>query len=139
MVSFLATFVIAPGVTYGVHPHHRNGAHGKSQWDISEGQERDVFVNARNQNWLLQDMGWGLHLVAGQVSYLGRAQDRQRRIFVAKFVDGNQNQFWHGYPADHQRNPGDIPVQNILQGWLNAKLLRRAIVRKLVRGQPCNL
>lgn len=139
MAILVNTFNIAPGVTYCIHSHHRNGTPGKSQWSIPKIHERDAFVHARNQNWLLQDVGWGLHIAGGQVAYLGVAQDRKRQLFVAKFVDGDQIQAWHGYPADHQQHPKDIPTQNTLQKWLNANLLRPAVIRKLVRGQPCNL
>ena len=139
MVTSLATYTIEPGVTYGVHPHHRNRSPQKSQWDISRDQELDVFVNARDQHWLSKDLGWGLHIVRARVAYLGKAQDRTRRLFMAKFVDGNRDQKWHGYPADHQRRPSDIPPAPILRDWMNSSLLRRAVVRKVLRGQPCSL
>ena len=139
MVSFVSTYTIAPGVTYCVHPHHRNGTPHKSQWSIPESQERNVFIHARDQNWLLQTVGWGLHVVNGRVEYLGTTHNGTRCLFVAKFVDASENHTWHGYPADHQRRPSDIPSVCILQRWMTSNLLRRAVIRKIVRGQPCSL
>jgi hypothetical protein len=46
---------------------------------------------------------------------------------------------WHGYPADHQRSPSDIPDEEILKAWINLGLVTPAKVRKLAKGQPCNL
>ncbi len=139
MVTFVTTYHIAPGVIYCIHPHHRNGTRRKSQWDISEDQERDVFANAHSKNWIIMGVGWGLHIVAGKADYLGTAEDRRCQLFFAKFVNRNRDQFWHGYAADHQRRSSDIPSSCILHQWLTADLLRRAVMCKIVRRQPCTL
>jgi hypothetical protein len=139
MVTFVSTYTIAPGVTYGVHPHHRNGMRRKSQWTISEDQERGVFVDARDKNWILQDIGWGLKIVEGRVAYLGVAQNHITQLFVAKFVNGNRKQSWHGYPADHQRHTQDIPNETMLQRWLDDGVLPPQKIAKLQRGKPCSL
>jgi len=130
---------LAPDIIYQVHPDHRNGTRGKSQWTISEQAELDMFDNVLGHGRLHSDVGWGLYIDNGRVDYLGVAQDHYRKVFVAKFVDGSQNNCWHGYPADHQRNVSDIPAPYILQEWLDANLLRCAVIRKIMRGQPCNL
>jgi len=139
MVTFLTTYSIAPGLSYCVHPHHRNRMRGKSQWTIGANEERDVFVSAKTQNWIQSSEGWGLHIVGGCVAYVGIAQDHARQLFVAKFVNGNQNQFWHGYPADHQRHAQDIPSEFVLRRWLVGGLLPPQKIAKLQRGKPCSL
>jgi hypothetical protein len=130
---------IAPGFMYQHHPHHRNGIHGKSQWRIPELDERNAFDQARNRNWLTDACGWGLHTPNGIVSYLGVDQDHGRQLFVAKFIVSDAPAVWHGYPADHQRNPQDIPDNDVLRDWMRSRILTDAKVRKLMRGQPCNL
>lgn len=139
MVNPLTTYTIAPGVTYCIVPYHRDGTPGKSQWEINNHQERDVFTEVHRRNWIQQNKGWGLHLVGGVVSYLGRTRDHRRLVFIAKFVDEDHTQTWHGYPADHQSSASDIPVPAILKQWMDANLLRRAVLRKIAKGQPCSL
>jgi hypothetical protein len=85
---------------------------------------------------------WGLHFRDELVSYLGvtkSAAPEKRRLFVAKFIDNNGNNRWHGYPADHVLNQQDIPPENILGNWLENQYLRTATIRKLSKGQKCRL
>ena len=138
-MSRVATHKIATNISYAHHPAHRDNTPDKSQWIITEYEERKCFVDARAQKWLARKIGWGLYIATGCVAYLGTARDRQRQLFVAKFVNPTQQNLWHGYPADHQRTTNDIPTNPILKNWLNSKLLSAAKVRKLSRGQPCVL
>jgi len=122
---------------------HRDGSYEKSQWIISLLGERDCFRRTYEALWCNpNDVGWGLHFENGQVAYLGRTSSKvteSRDIFIAKFVDGNQNDKWHGYPADHVKNRQDIPPVKILKIWADAHYIRRALVRKLASGQKCKL
>jgi hypothetical protein len=131
---------IADGVLYMHNPVHRNWkAGGKSQWTIPEAAERACFLRAYGNHWVLERAGWGLHLENGQPDYLGKGQDHQMMVFVAKFVNGSGTGPWHGYPADHCRTVGDIPRQTVAWDWYSRGLLTRPKVRKLLRGQPCSL
>jgi hypothetical protein len=132
-------FDIRPGLVYQVHPNHRNGRADKSQWTIPQGDEIQCFQQADARTWLLVNRGWGLHIQNGGPQLLGLSQDRDRALFVAKFVSSAAPVVWHGYPADHQRHPQDIPAPEILKAWLDSGLLIPAKIRKLSRGQPCNL
>jgi hypothetical protein len=131
--------VIAPGFTYQHHPDHRNRTAGKSQWTVSEADERTTFDYSRTNQWLAQHVGWGVYVLAGRATYLGVSDDGLRRLLIAKFVGSNSPKVWHGYPADHQKTTHDIPTTKILGQWMRLNLLRAAKVRKLMRGQPCNL
>jgi hypothetical protein len=133
------THVIAQGVTYSHHPHHRNRTPDKSQWTIPESDERGVFIDAMNQNWLKQSSGWGLYSPNDRVEYVGLAQDHKRRVFVAKFVTAQNRNSWHGYPADHERNAADIPDEDILLLWMNSEILPATKIGKLTRMQSCCL
>lgn len=130
---------IRSDLTYIHKTDHRNRSARKSQWTISEQDERTCFVLMYDSKWYEGNCGWSLNLNNGIINYLGVSFIRQRRLFLAKFVDGNNNQRWHGYPADHISNEQDIPPGAILLVWKNAGYLSLPKVRKIIRGQPCNL
>ena len=136
---YLETYQLGNGITYCINPVHRNKTPGKSLWTISMPLERDVFLNASNQCWLVEYSGWGLYFEKGKVSYLGVGRDHQKQVFVAKFVDSGRQQSWHGYPADHQRDAKDVPTESVLRSWLEGRYLNRPTIRKLTKGQPCSL
>lgn len=100
--------------------------------------EEASFNRSWAEGWLLDECGWGLHIVNGGPDWLGTAQDHESRVFIAKFV-GQLDSDWHGYPADHVRNPQDIPHENVLGSWLDDELMSAAKVRKVMRGQRCSL
>ena len=135
----LTSQTVAPGYAYTVHPHHRNGTAGKSQWTVTEAQELGIFANSLTQQWLLGGFAWGLYSPGGQVSYLGVSSNNQTRLFVAKFVGGVAPIVWHGYPADPQRSVRDIPEPSIFRKWIDQGVLGLPKIRKLMRGQPCDL
>ena len=130
---------VSQNIYYLHNSVHRNRTPRKSQWTINETAELGSFQMALNQNWLLPQEGWGLHFENGNPAYLGLAQDHTTRVFVAKFVDRGNRNTWHGYPADHQKNNQDIPTVEILDKWLNRKVLPAPKIRKLAKGQPCGL
>ena len=81
---------------YQPNPKHRNGHQTGSQWTIPEVAEIDSFRLAEERGWLLSDVGWGLHFVGNSAAYLGLAVDRERRLFLAKFVSSANPPIWHG-------------------------------------------
>jgi hypothetical protein len=127
------------GANYQHHPDHRNNQGGKSQWIISEESERASFGNAVAQGWIVGRVGWGVHPPNTQPQVLGVSQDRRRQLYIAKFVASQAPVLWHGYPADHQRHPQDVPAAPILRNWLTGALFVPAKIRKLLKGQPCTL
>jgi len=98
---------------------------------------RDHVFQWRMHQRLVRRRHRGLHLPAGKPDYLGVAQDHEAIVFVAKFTEDQD--VWHGYPADHRRKHGDIPTEPVLDGWMRDGLLTPANIRKLTRGQPCRL
>jgi hypothetical protein len=139
-----AEFLVLSNVKYIHKMDHRNQSDEKSQWIISKTQERDCFVNAMTSGWNLPiHHCWGLHFEDGKVSYVGitaRNEPETHNLFIAKFVDSNQNDRWHGYPADPSgEKQQDIPPEPILKLWLQEEYLRGATIRKLSRGQKCRL
>ncbi len=126
---------------YVINRHHRNGNVSKSQWTISEAEETGCFNHAKDQGWIFPQMerGWGLHIADTRPSWLGIAQDRATRLFIAKFVGNVSLGEWHGYPADYRRNNQDIPDEDVLRRWLSVDALSASKIRKIAKGQPCNL
>jgi len=131
--------LIKPGVHYVHKLDHRNGAPKKSQWIIPEQEERDCFKAMHDQELFANGIGWGVYAVNASLSQIGFGVDRLRELYIAKFVDGNSNNHWHGYPADHVSHNQDIPDSTVLMAWRNMDLLTTSKVRKILRGQPCNL
>lgn len=131
-----------PNIYYIFKIDHRNGNPDKSQWSISESMEISCFQRAYASWRCSPNNCWGLHLEKDKVAYLGITKSsapEERRLFVAKFINGNKNNRWHGYPADHVLHHQDIPPEDVLARWLQAQYLRPAVVRKLSRGQKCKL
>jgi len=130
---------VTTGVYYGCHPDHRNHNQEKSQWIISKAEEITSFLDGYRKAWVHDNRAWGLHYANGSPDYLGQAIDGGRLLFVARFEDGNGNQRWHGYPADHQKKVGDRLPEELKQHWIRTNVLTPAKVRKLVKGEPCSL
>lgn len=123
---------------------HRDGTRIKSQWTISFEDEKAAFMRATTSGWISNaTLRWGLHLTPSVPSALGSSAQAfgapTRNLFIAKFVDGNANDSWHGYPADPYKNQHDIPPSTVLKLWLGLSFLRPATIRKLVKGQLCAL
>ena len=132
-------FQIRSNLIYIHKADHRNNSPRKSQWTISVRDEKTCFFRMYNLRWCEGNYGWSLHLNKGITNYLGVSVKRHRKLFLAKFVGGNNNQLWHGYPADHILNQQDTPTMEILLAWKLAGYISLPKVRKLIKGQPCNL
>lgn len=130
---------VLPGLNYLHNLQHRDGTAMKSQWIIGYAEERTCFINSYNNAWFNNNTGWGLHFYDQIVDYLGVSHDRERRLFIAKFVADNGPSYWHGYPADYQINIQDIPREDVLNKWLAGGIFSPAKIRKILRGKPCRL
>jgi len=129
------------GVTYIFKEDHRDGTAQKSQWTISEDDEFRSFEYAFDSNWIEENVGWGLYLVNTIPAFLGVAElpNRHRLLFIAKFVGSDRGKRWHGYPANPQDHQHDTPSNDVLLNWSERGFVSRAKMRKILKGQPCNL
>jgi len=123
---------------YLSHLPHRNKNPEKSQWTISIDEEVSIFRASENNQWLFATHGWGLNIRNNYPQNLGFSKDGNYTLFIAKFV-GADSINWHGYPADHQTKNQDIPDEIILSAWITLSILPRAKIRKIAKGQKCNL
>lgn len=101
-------------------------------------EEIACFNSAISFEWRVENKGWGLYFVNGQPSWLGISKDKDQ-LFIAKFVSETEAGPWHGYPADYRKNQHDIPSEAVLNKWIANSILSTAKIRKISRGQPCNL
>ncbi|MDJ1503407.1 hypothetical protein [Xanthocytophaga agilis] len=129
-------------VKYLIHEQHRNTSfkNRKSQWLISESDEVACFDNAYNSGWLDGSyVCWGLKIdTSNSLEVIGHATDNTE-LKIAKFVDSNNNEAWHGYPAHYQDKPQDRPSESILSKWVVGNLISKSKMTKILRGITCNL
>lgn len=130
---------IQKGVCYVHKIDHRDGSHRKSQWTISEVDERSIFCRTFSKEWFDGTIGWGLYFAGDAIRELGMGVNNIRKLFVAKFVDGNARNRWHGYPADYLEHQQDVPDAIYLMAWCENGYLSRAKMRKILQRKPCNL
>jgi len=118
--------------------HRRSGNPNKSIWIITFDEEVDCFIQALNGNWKTGTEAWGVKVIGDILQVVGLNNDRQE-LKLAKFVDGTNNNVWHGYPADYMSNAQDRPATNILKVWVDNGYLTKAKMSKIRLGQSCNL
>ena len=121
--------------------YHRDRTPHKSQWIIGDTDERAVFFNAIDCGWVVAGSAWGLFRRARRLEQLGEAAHTSAPLYVAIFRSQEAPAVWHGYPADHQRRPGDRPPESVAREWLKLNLsnLTPAKVAKLLAGKKCVL
>ncbi len=126
---------------YTHHPHHRQSqyAHRKSQWTISQEEEKTVYHNSVINNWLAGAAYWGLHLQNNVPHELGVSRRPDSfNLKIAKFVS-DQQENWHGYPVAHWLSPWDKPADAILKKWKDAGIINKAKMARIHRGIKCDL
>ncbi|MFB9107753.1 hypothetical protein [Flavobacterium gyeonganense] len=118
--------------------HRRVGNANKCVWTISFEEEVNCFSNSFTENWISNSKAWGLIIENDFLKVIGLNNDKQE-LKLAKFVDANKNNIWHGYPADYMNRAQDIPLENILKKWVTKKYITKAKMNKIRRGISCNL
>lgn len=138
MPVLLDTPIPVSGLSYIVASTHRRlpNQH-KSLWGVGPEDEIECFRGAHANGWCGASEGWGvLRSPTGAVRRLGTSVHGDA-IQIAKFV--STSPVWHGYPADHRRNPQDRPATGVLAKWLRAGIIGKPQMRRLTKGQPCIL
>ncbi|MEY3220489.1 MAG: hypothetical protein RIT27_1846 [Pseudomonadota bacterium] len=125
--------------SYTYHPQHRDKTPTKSQWTITYDEESRSFCLSLENQWNDDKNGWGVHLINETISYLGISQNGMQNLLIAKYVCDNVHNDWHGYPANHIEYSRDIPPEKFLLDWKSKNYITSAKMRKILKGQPCNL
>lgn len=122
-----------------VSQHRMHGYSDKSRWLASMKEEVDCFIQSLNKKWLHVGAGWGVILDdANKLKVLGVNYVNENSK-IAKFVDGNNSNLWHGYPADLKRKVKDIPPISILNKWRGEKIIKKHHISRIQRGVTCTL
>lgn len=118
--------------------HRRKGNPNKCVWIVTFDQEVNCFIQTIQQNWRAGSEAWGLIASNAVLQVVGRNTNNEE-LKLAKFVDGNDNEIWHGYPADYMMRSQDRPTTGILQSWVNSGYITKAKMSKIRLGHSCNL
>jgi len=118
--------------------HRATGNPNKTVWTLDYNAEVDCFKLSKTSEWIQDNYGWGIKVINSVIQYLGHNFENER-LKLAKFVDGNQNDIWHGYPADYLRRSQDRPPTFVLKNWVEEGYLSKAKMNKIRRGQSCNI
>lgn len=110
--------------------HRKTKKSHKSYWTISYKEEVECFCSTFSEKWIEDYEGWGLKVENSNIIVLGQSK-KKTDLKLAKFVDGNQNDIWHGYPADHLEKTQDIPPIFILKLWKEKGYISKADVLKI--------
>jgi hypothetical protein len=123
-----------------VSAHRHRNPPQKSKWTIAPNKEVAIFTHAIKNNWKENNgyISWGALKNGSKTLVLGK-NCLGENLHISKFVDGNNNNMWHGYPADYIRNIQDRPAMKILVLWRNAGIIKKKHAAKIRNGIPCNL
>ncbi|WP_271765927.1 hypothetical protein [Aquimarina algiphila] len=118
--------------------HRATGNPNKTVWSVDFNDEVECFRLSKTSDWIQDNYGWGIKVINSIIQYIGHNFENET-LKLAKFVDGNGNDIWHGYPADYLRRSQDRPPTFILKNWVEQGFLTKAKMNKIRRGQSCNL
>ena len=119
--------------------HRKIGNPHKSVWTITYEEEVMCFIMSINSNWNDDSISWGIKLSSSSSLHVIGKNTANEELKIAKFVDGSNNDIWHGYPADYKNNVQDIPPSTVLEKWKNNKYINKSHVRKIKQQLLCNL
>jgi hypothetical protein len=122
---------------YVISSHHRKYVNDKkSRWVVSMQEEIDCFVNACTAKWFDYPTVWGIIKQDSHLIKLGESK-LNSNLKLAKFVENQNN--WHGYPADYVRNNQDRPGTVVLAKWRKDGIIEKHHIIKIRKGVECNL
>ena len=125
-------------VIYTISKKHRGKNKNKSSWSIAMHEEVDLFADALKKGYEEDNIAWNLLFDGKAVCVVGYSTD-DYELKLAKFLDSDKKDQWHGYPADYLKNIQDIPPYDFLKRWMEAKYITVAVMAKIRKGQRCNL
>ena len=123
---------------YYISSAHRRVQRNKSRWTTTLEQEVECFVSSQINNWVEEICSWGIVQNGNSLLILGQ-NPQNESLKIAKFVAKNNDNVWHGYPADFCRNIQDRPSITILQNWRTNGHIEKHHITKIRQGKQCNL
>ena len=129
-----------PACFYTISSQHRYvRPKEKSKWTVTYEEEVNIFRNSYSEKWLEGYICWGLLLNGDNIILQLGINKFNENLFISKFIDGNKNSKWHGYPADYKRNLYDRPSVRILSLWKDSGKIEKHHISKIRCGKKCNL
>lgn len=123
---------------YFISSSHRRTSKDKSRWLINIESEVQCFIESDIKEWYEETIIWGIVKDGHDLLILGE-NPKKEGLKIAKFVDKEGNNLWHGYPADYVRNFQDRPGIKVLQKWREANHIEKHHIVKIRQGKECNL
>ncbi len=126
---------------YFIYSKHRgNPTKDNCVWIIGFTEEVNCFKDSVYKRWTIfgGKIGWGIISGSGSLIPIGKNY-YDEKLFFAKFIDRNNVNIWHGYPADYRRKKQDIPSAIFLKKWRYAEIITKSQMRKILGGMKCNL
>lgn len=123
--------------TYTPNTHHRNKRPDKTQWHktISLQQEKEIWQFGHTQKWRRKNSVFSVY--PDDTNNL-RFLDDKKELNYARFT-GDQQEDWHGWPANPKRQRLDLPTSEIFDIWVTKKYTNRCRVRKVRGLQECSI
>lgn len=126
--------------------HRRAFGYDIAKWSITIPEEYISFKNALQAtvtNGVTPDFDslnlcWGVHISEGILTKLGENHNNTN-IKFAKFTKHINNHEWHGYPADYQNKPQDVPSSKYLTKLKDDNYLTKSNLNKIIQGKSCSL
>lgn len=123
--------------------HRRQDNSNKSIWTISPAEEVDCFIRTVKEGWInrtneKKKEAWGLKPNNRHLDVIGK-NNKDQELKLAKFVDGDDKDVWHGYPADYRNKSNDRPPEDILRRWIDKKYIDKRKMVKIRSGKSCSL
>lgn len=120
---------------YQINPKHRDGSPEKAQWTIPQEKEVKLFGWSIENKSYSAKYYWGVRYEYGRCIVLGFTSRRDNSK-IARFECGNNQNIWHGYPADYIRDAThDCPSRDVLNKWEKAGLITKPEISRLIKGR----
>lgn len=123
---------------YICNQQHRDGNPNKSQWKLSECEERELFRVSYDSCWFNQHKTWCFGIISKErkLKILGVSAKNNpppTDLHFAKFVCDQS--LWHGYPFGKASSDlGQIP-REVLASWKKDNYISNAIRNKIHKGR----
>lgn len=115
--------------------HRIRGNPNASIWTIGYREEYIVFLKSKPH--LSNDgISWGVHTPNGRMAKLGDSNCGNYDLIFAKYTSHeNNDDLWHGYPANYIKNTQDVPSNNFLKDLVLKNYLTKAKRKKIRNGK----
>ena len=144
--------VVTPcGVSFITTAKHRNPSNKEaSVWTITISEEYDCFIDAMsyidrnvatNISYIATDntLCWGVIVLDDKLFKLGENNFTDKLVF-GKFTNHeNNDDKWHGYPADFTKKPQDRPPLVFTKSLSSNGYISKSKAKKASEGRKCRI